>query len=148
METRSLLAHAAWVFLGGGAGAAARFVVGVALMRLAGPGFPWGTLAVNLAGCLLIGLIAGFTAHRHAEGLTVAPFAGMDHTARLILVTGFLGGFTTFSAFGIETVDLLRLQQPGRAAAYVLASVVVGIALAWAGWRIGLRIAPPAPPLT
>lgn len=142
-----MLKDAAIVFVGGGLGAACRYLVAVLAFRVAGPGFPWGTLGVNLAGCLAIGVIAGLTAHRHAEGVSVAPFAGMDHAARALLVTGFLGGFTTFSSFGIETVDLLRLQQPGKAAAYVLLSVLIGLALAWGGWRLGLWMAPHGPPL-
>jgi CrcB protein len=143
-----VLKDAALVFVGGGLGSVLRFLIAVLAFRAAGPGFPWGTLAVNLTGCLAIGLIAGFTAHRHAEGVTVAPFANLDHSARLLLVTGLLGGFTTFSAFGVETIDLFRQNQPGKAAFYVLASVLVGLVLAWAGWRMGLRIAPPAPPLS
>lgn len=142
------LKDAAFVFLGGGFGATARYSIALLAFRISGPGFPWGTLVVNLIGCAAIGVVAGLTAHRHAGGLSVAPFASMDHTARLILVTGFLGGFTTFSAFGIETTDLLRLGQPGRAAAYVLASVLLGLALAWIGWTLGLRFAPPATPLS
>ncbi len=142
-----MLKDAALVFVGGGLGSVLRFLIALLAFRAAGPGFPWGTLAVNLTGCLAIGLIAGFTAHRHAEGVTVAPFAGMDHSARLLLVTGLLGGFTTFSAFGVETADFFRLNQPGKAALYVLASVLLGLVLAWFGWKIGLRAAPPAPPL-
>lgn len=142
------LKDAALVFLGGGFGATARYSVSLLAFRIAGPGFPWGTLVVNLAGCAAIGAIAGLTAHRHAGGLSITPFASMDHAARLILVTGFLGGFTTFSAFGIETTDLLRLGQPGRAATYVLASMILGLAFAWIGWTMGLRFAPPAPSLS
>lgn len=161
-----MLKHLALVAVGGGIGSALRFLVSVWAARLssegagagggvvggavapASPGiapvvvFPWGTLIVNLAGCLAIGLIAALTAQRSAEGVTLAPFAGMDRDARLFLVTGLLGGFTTFSAFGIETLSLLRDGAAGRAVAYLLASVLLGLALAWAGWALGLRFAP------
>lgn len=139
-----MLKDSAIVFLGGGAGCVLRYFVSLAAYRLAGPGFPWGTLAVNLAGCVSIGLIAGLASRHGApsqDGLPT-PFAGLDHSVRLLLVTGLLGGFTTFSAFSIETVDLLRLAQPARAATYVLASVLLGLTLAWVGWRLGMRLAP------
>lgn len=155
-----MLKHLALVAIGGGIGSALRYLVSVWTYRL-GPSqtppggspagiaplvaFPWGTLAVNLIGCLAIGALAGWTAHRHAEGITVAPFAAMDRDAKLFVVTGLLGGFTTFSAFGIETIALLRDGAPARAAAYIVASVLLGLTLAWIGWTIGLRLAPPAP---
>lgn len=142
-------------------GSVLRYLVSLAALRFASgraspdasPGlspvvaFPWGTLCVNLSGCLAIGLLAALTAHRHAEGVTTMPFAALDRDAKLFLVTGLLGGFTTFSAFGIETLSLARDGAPGRAAAYVVASVLLGLALAWAGWSIGLRLgAGQAPP--
>jgi len=96
-------------------------------MRGVSHGFPFGTLAVNLAGCLLIGVYAGLAA-RHAW---------LDGDARLLLVTGVLGGFTTFSAFGLESVQLLRRGEVWQMGAYVGASVVLGLALVLLGGWLG-----------
>jgi CrcB protein len=123
------------VILGGAAGCAARY--SVAHWLNPGPvtgdapfqGFPTGTLAVNLIGCLAIGLTAGWL---QASG-------NANATAwRALLIAGVLGGFTTFSSFGMETVNMLRNGQMPMAAAYVLASNLGGVALAWAGfaWRV------------
>lgn len=123
------------VILGGAAGCAARY--GVGLWLNPGPvsgtapyqGFPVGTLAVNLIGCLAIGLTAGWL-----------QAGGSPHAAawRALLIAGVLGGFTTFSSFGMETVNMLRNGQLPMAAAYVLASNIGGVVLAWAGfaWRM------------
>jgi CrcB protein len=106
------------VALGGAAGSALRHLVSVAALAALGPAFPWGTLAVNILGSAAIGVAAG---------------AGLEGPARLLLVTGFLGGFTTFSAFSLET-GLLLERHPALAALYVAASVLLGLgafALAW-----------------
>ena len=81
------------IFAGGGAGSMLRYAVGLWVETRTGPGFPWGTFAVNASGCFLIGVLATL-ADEHAW---ITP------AARLALVTGFLGGFTTFSTFGLET---------------------------------------------
>ncbi len=86
-------------------------------------GFPWGTLLVNLLGCLLVGLLAGWL-----EGRDV-----LREEVRLALVVGVLGGFTTFSSFALEALQLLSHRGAGLAAAYVLASVAGGMAMAGAG---------------
>lgn len=100
------------VAAGGAVGSVLRYAVALLLLPLAGTGFPWPTLAVNLVGSALIGIAAG---------------AGLEGHARLLVVTGFLGGFTTFSAFSLETGALFE-RSPLLAAAYVLASVGLGIA--------------------
>ena len=112
-----------WVFLFGGLGALAR--VGVAT-ALPARGLPWGTLAVNVVGCLLIGIVFQWF---EARGALASPW-------RLALIGGFLGGFTTFSAFGIETFDLLRSGQFGWAAGYVTASLVLGLLAVAAGFGV------------
>lgn len=119
-----------WVALGGSIGAAFRFGVNeaVALWMSKGmdPGsspFPLATLLVNVAGCFLIGVLA--------------PMAGdgrIGADARLLLIVGLLGGFTTFSAFGWEVLELLRAGRLGAAAGVVALNNVLGLAGVWAGW--------------
>jgi CrcB protein len=104
------------VMAGGAVGAGARHLVGRATLVLFGPGVPWGTLTVNLVGGLLMGLLAG----------TLARTGGSE-TWRLLLGTGVLGGFTTFSAFSLDVVTIAERGQLGVAALYVLASVAGAI---------------------
>jgi len=117
----------ALVALGGGFGAACRYLVSAFLVRGAVNGFPFGTFAVNLLGCLLIGLWAGL-ATRHAW---------LNGEMCLLLVTGVLGGFTTFSAFGLESVQLLRKGEIWLTGAYVSGSVMLGLGLVMLGWWLG-----------
>lgn len=88
--------------------------------------FPYGTFVVNVLGCLVIGVLAGFAERHNAFHLE----------ARLFLFTGLMGGFTTFSAFGLETVDLLKRGDVVTAVLYVGASVIVGVAAVWIGLRL------------
>lgn len=123
------------VAVGGAVGAVARYAV-VALMSggtaaaEGGIRFPWGVLAVNLTGCLLIGMLAGVFVGRPA-----------DDRLRLLLATGFLGSFTTFSAFGLDTVELVRAGRVGLAAANAAVQVVLGAGLVAIGWWLARRIA-------
>ncbi|WP_243720491.1 fluoride efflux transporter CrcB [Luteimonas aestuarii] len=116
------------VAAGGTAGSVARYMMSVWTMQAAGmPKFPWGTFAVNLTGCLLAGLLAGL-AERHAW---------FDADTRLLLMVGLLGGFTTFSAFGVETAYLLRRGEWLLASGYVGGSVLLGIAAVLLGvWLV------------
>ena len=116
-----------WVGLGGFIGSVARYAVALALSPAAPGRFPWATFAVNCLGCALIGVLAGVLAR-----------PSVPESARLFLVTGVLGGFTTFSAFGLESFNLLRRGETGLALFYIHGSVVVGIVAVW--W--GLRLAP------
>lgn len=104
------------VAFGGAIGASARYLASVAAMRLVGPGFPWATAAVNVLGSFLMGVLVVVLAHRDATRL--APF----------LMTGVLGGFTTFSAFSLDTLTLWERGQAGLAAAYVAGSVTLSLA--------------------
>jgi len=110
------------IALGGALGSVLRYAVQSALRPAAG-GFPWGTLAVNLAGSFLIGLCAAL-AERQGAGSWVRPW----------LMVGFLGGFTTFSAFSLENLHLLRSGQVVSLFTYVAVSVVGGLSLAAAGY--------------
>jgi fluoride exporter len=107
------------VGLGGALGAMARFGVGRLLGATA---FPWATLAVNVLGGLLMGLLAGWLVAR-----------GGSEPARLFLGVGLLGGFTTFSAFSLETLLLIDRGEAGHAAAYVAASVIASVGSVAAG---------------
>lgn len=115
------------VGLGGFAGSIARYKLGGLVLHLtAQERFPWSTFAINVAGCLLAGVLAGL-----AEEY---DFFGPD--ARLLVFTGLLGGFTTFSAFGLDALFLLRRGEIATALLYAGGSVVVGLAAAWVGWRL------------
>ena len=121
------------VFLGGGVGAAARHGVNRAAAALAGPNYPWGTLAVNVVGCLVMGMLTSWFAFR---GET-AP-----QPLRLLLTTGVLGGFTTFSAFALDTVLMAERHDVGAALVYVAASVMLSIAAVVSGmWIVRVPLA-------
>jgi len=98
-------------------GASLRFALATWVDQRAEVPFPWGTLAVNAIGCFAIGLLATFADEHHV----------LSAGARLFLVAGLLGGFTTFSTFGLETWQLIEDRAVWMAAANVLGSVVVGL---------------------
>lgn len=111
------------VALGGAVGAVARYGVGIGAAKLLGLAFPWGTLIVNVLGGLAMGVLAART--------------GPEQEAlRLAFGVGILGGFTTFSAFSLETVRLVQ-HQPGLAALYVTASVMLSVGACWLGLYLG-----------
>jgi CrcB protein len=116
--------HLSLVALGGAVGASARHLVNLGALRLFGSAFPVGTLAVNVVGGLLMGLLAGVLALRYAGG---------GQGSHLFLATGVLGGFTTFSAFSLDAVLLWQRGQAAAALVYVVASVVLSIAALAAG---------------
>lgn len=118
------------VMAGGAVGAGARYLVGRAALVLAGPGFPFGTLAVNLIGGLAMGLLAGWLAR-----------GSVGEPARLLLGVGVLGGFTTFSAFSLEVATMLQRGETGTALGYVLASVVGAVLAVFAGLLIVRSVA-------
>jgi len=113
------------VMLGGAIGAGARHLTGRATLALFGAGFPVGTLAVNLLGGLLMGVLVGVLAR-----------TGGGETWRLFLGVGVLGGFTTFSAFSLDAVVLVQRGQAWVAGAYVLASVAGAIAALVLGLKV------------
>ena len=115
------------VAVGGGLGAVTRYLLAVKLYGQLGIGFPWGTLAVNLAGSLALGVILGLVEERDAFSLEV----------RTAITVGFLGGLTTFSAFVYESWTYLRNDDPFLMAAYVALSVVLGL-LAFAAGHSGV----------
>jgi CrcB protein len=118
-----------WIFIGGGLGSVARFAVSGMVARRLGETFPWGTLMVNLTGSLLIGFIAAATA---PDGRwLVSP------GARQFLMLGMLGGYTTFSSFSLQTLELMRDGDWLRAGGNVLLSVIFCLAGVWLGHALG-----------
>ena len=119
------------VFVGGGLGASLRHTVNVACARCMGTAFPWGTFVINISGSIVMGLIAGYLAFK---GAASQPW-------RLFLMTGILGGYTTFSAFSLDTALLYERGELGLALAYVLGSVVLSIAGLFAGLALVRHLA-------
>lgn len=103
------------VAVGGAIGASARYLTSIGAVRYLGAGFPWGTLAVNVIGSFLMGLLVVYLAHKDATRF--APF----------LLTGILGGFTTFSAFSLEAMALYDRGETMLAAFYIGASVILSL---------------------
>lgn len=121
--------NAGWVALGGALGAVARYGVSLALQRTsASSTFPSATLAVNVAGCLAAGAALAFFERQATEAST-----------RLFVMTGLLGGFTTFSAFSVETLALHREGRPMLAALNAGLNLALGLAAAHLGWRLAAR---------
>jgi CrcB protein len=116
------------VMAGGSIGALSRYAVSLWAARLFGTRFPWGTLTVNLSGCFLIGL--AFTLAE--RGLSI-----MNPAMRLFFMTGFLGALTTFSTFGLETVNAMREGTHLVTAANFLSNNVIGTALVFLGMLVG-----------
>lgn len=109
------------VAIGGALGAVGRYLTGLAAARFLGAGYPWGTLTVNVVGSFAIGVL--FIALMAKDASRLSPF----------LLTGVLGGFTTFSAFSLDALKLFEKGQPGLAAGYILASVVFSLLAVFLG---------------
>jgi fluoride exporter len=117
----------ALVAIAGAAGALARYAIG----RLLNPRpFPWPTLAINLTGSFVLGLLLSASVARRWPENVIVP-----------LTIGFLGAYTTFSTFSFETYDLVRTDRTALAGLYVIASVVGGVLAAFAGYTLGRRVA-------
>jgi CrcB protein len=112
-----------YIVLGAMAGAPLRYWLQGRVQDVTGSLFPWGTLIVNVTGCLVIGILLELAEER----------AVLSREARLLLVVGFLGSYTTFSTFGWETLSLARDGDVARTVANVALSVGVGLAATWAG---------------
>jgi len=119
--------HVLLVGAGGFVGSVFRYLVSTGVQRWLGESWiPYGTLAVNIAGCFLIGLLAGLADSRQL----------LTEETRLVLMIGLLGGFTTYSTFAYDTLSLLRNGGIAAAVAYVVLHIVVGIAAVWIGHLI------------
>ncbi len=109
-----------WVALGGALGSVARYWIAMSLALLTGAEFPWGTLLINVVGSFVIsffGMLTGGNLRLH-----------VPNEARVFVTVGLCGGFTTFSSFSIQTVELFKTGETGRAALYVAASVILCLA--------------------
>jgi len=122
------------VFLGGGAGSLCRYLMSLGIASLWGGSFPLGTFLINILGCFCIGFLGGLS-----ERTT------MDPTLRLLLQTGFLGGFTTFSSFGLETFQLFHRGEGWTAASYLVASNLIGVVVVVGGFFLSKGLFAPVP---
>ncbi len=118
-----------WVLLGSALGGMGRYALSGFIARRIGEVFPWGTLLVNISGAFVIGIAAG----------AVAPGGALpgDPTVRQLVMTGLCGGFTTFSSFSLNTLNLARAGDRGRALANIVASVALCFLAVWAGYALG-----------
>jgi len=114
------------VFIGAGIGGMLRQGINVAALKWAGNGFPWGTLVINILGSFVMGLVAEYWALK----------SGLPQTTRLFLTTGILGGFTTFSAFSLDTALLYERGETLAAAGYAIGSVVLSVGALFGGLAI------------
>ncbi len=121
------MTHFFVVFLGGGLGAGLRHLTGLAAMRLMGPGYPWGTITVNILGSFIMGVFIALLGRKlHAT-----------NEVRLLVATGFLGGFTTFSAFSLDVAVMWERGESTTALGYILASVSFSLIAVFAGlWLV------------
>jgi CrcB protein len=116
----------ALVAAGGALGAAARYVVSTLILRAASTSFPAGTFLVNLTGCIIFGVIIGAAEHRFV----------LSPEARVFLLVGVLGGFTTFSSYAFESVALMQDGQVAAAAFNIAGQVVAGLAGLWIAYAV------------
>lgn len=119
-----------YIALAGAAGSLGRYYVAVGVRHAGGDRYPWGTFAVNVLGSFAIGLVM-------AAFLTRGE---LDSRLRVAITTGFLGGFTTYSAFAFETVTLVERREIGLAVTYVVTTLLLAGLAAWAGIALGRRI--------
>jgi CrcB protein len=114
------------VGFGGFLGSIARYKLGGLVLHMTAQGrFPYGTFMVNVLGCMAVGVLAG----------VVERYNVFDSNTRLFIFTGLLGGFTTFSAFGLETMQLIRRGDLGTTVLYAGGSIVLGITAVWLGLK-------------
>jgi len=117
------------VATGGALGSLARFWLTTVMTGLTGPRFPWGTLLINVLGSFVMGLIGGFS--------LTPDRVGLHPDLRIFLMTGVCGGFTTFSAFSLQTLELIEGGEVLAAGSYIVGSVVLCLLFVWAGWWLG-----------
>lgn len=121
-----------WIAAGAALGGMLRYFLSGVAARLAGETFPWGTLLVNVTGCLLIGFFASLAG---PEGRLIVP-----SNVRLFVMTGFCGGYTTFSTFSYETLRLLQDREWAYAGWNIAASLLLCLAGVWAGYQAAMLL--------
>jgi CrcB protein len=119
-----------FVSLGAVVGAVARYLLSEATVRVFGDGFPYGTLLVNVVGCLVIGIFGGW------------GIPDFSDATRLLLITGLLGALTTFSTFGWESLELMQNGKVGVALVSIGLNVVIGLVAVYGGYLVGQYFAP------
>lgn len=122
--------HAAYVALGGALGSVLRYLTGMATIRLFGPFLPWGTFTVNIVGSFCIGLLMEWIARK----------LNASTDMQLFLVTGVMGGFTTFSSFSLDVISLMERGELLWAMTYALATLGLGIVAVFGGLAVGRAI--------
>ena len=116
------------VAFGGGVGAVLRYFIAHVGQSLTSTSFPLGTLIVNVLGCALIGLISA---------MLIGPLAQHREVLRLLLIVGVLGGFTTYSSFALDSIELIDGGRIGQALLYIILSNTIGLFSAWGCYRLG-----------
>jgi len=124
-----------YVAFGGAVGASCRHLLGGATLRAFGPDFPWGTLLANILGGLLMGVLVGWLAFKGSEFV-----GGAGENLRLFLGVGILGGFTTFSAFSLEAIQMIEKKAYGVAAGYISASVILSLLALFIGLALARKV--------
>ena len=119
------------VFVGGGVGSVARYLVGIMALRTFGPNWPYGTFAVNVIGGFVMGCLVGVLAYRGG---------GDQERWRILIAVGVLGGFTTFSSFSLETALMIERKDYGTAGGYVAASLILAIGALFLGLLAARRV--------
>ncbi|WP_425418345.1 fluoride efflux transporter CrcB [Oricola indica] len=125
------MSHLLLVALGGGLGASARYLTNLAALRIAGPHFPWGTMIVNIVGSFAMGVLVAWLARRTGTSMELRSF----------IATGFLGGFTTFSAFSLDFALMWERGNQWPGAIYLAASVALSILALFAGLTLVRSVA-------
>lgn len=133
------MADSLWVLLGSALGGLARYWLATFVTALTGPNFPWGTLLINVIGGFVIGLFAAALGDHGLFG----PALGADGRLsgfvdlRAFVMVGLCGGFTTFSSFSLQSLELLQAERYGPALGYMAGSVLACLVAVWAGWVLG-----------
>ncbi len=133
------MAVSLWVMLGSALGGLARYWLGVGVAAWTGPSFPWGTLLINVLGSFVIGLFAAALGERGMLSDALGRgglFLGVVDLRAFVMV-GLCGGFTTFSSFSLQTLELLQAGRTGPALGYVAGSVLACLLATWGGWMLG-----------
>lgn len=119
-----------WIGIAGGLGSITRYLTSGLALRFFGMAYPYGTLSVNVLGSFLMGLIVEFS----LASSSISP------TLRLVLTTGFLGGFTTYSSFNQETIQQIQSGDYQKAFLYIMMTLVFCLAAGYLGWGLARKI--------